>query len=483
MNAVVDLFWFAVLAVACGVLTHKVLPWLVVRAGRGLGFRMEANPLTAKRVRRFQQIRRGYYAFLVITTAFVMSLFLELYVNNKPLYIRYGDTVRFPAVADWGNFCLAPYWALRERVTGRTDQFRTQLMAKDFGLPEDGGELKARKYASWIKDTANLEAEAAALEADIAKDERRFRKVLVEQAANRGLVYDPASPLPDWKLEDYGKIRGQATRLRTLKTEFEQGKAGIVLALYPYSPLEQLLDLPGAPPHKPFLGRGFPVLGTDFEGKEVVAQLLYGFRVSFAFALIVTISGYFIGVGLGASMGFYGGWWDIGCQRFIEIWSNVPFLFVMMIIASVSRPDFWRFCLLMIVLASWEGITYTIRGEFYREKARDYVQAARALGVTDRKIMFRHILPNALVPIVTFAPFAIVGDMSVLVSLDFLGFGLPPGTPSWGALLRQGSENIVNHPQMVFIPVLAFASTLFCVVMVGEAVREAFDPKVYARLR
>jgi microcin C transport system permease protein len=146
-------------------------------------------------------------------------------------------------------------------------------------------------------------------------------------------------------------------------------------------------------------------------------------------------------------------------------------------------PSFGLLVTLMVVLQSWLGITYYIRGEFYREKAKDYVQAAIGTGVADWKIIARHILPNALVPLVTFAPFGIVAYIGALVALDYLGFGLPPGTPSWGALLRQGLENVRFHPHLTIIPTAALAATLYAVVMVGEAVREAFDPKVFSRLR
>ncbi|MBM3275297.1 MAG: ABC transporter permease subunit, partial [Candidatus Sericytochromatia bacterium] len=172
-----------------------------------------------------------------------------------------------------------------------------------------------------------------------------------------------------------------------------------------------------------------------------------------------------------------------GVQRLIEVWSSLPFFFIILILASIMQPNFWLLALILMLLNAWVGITYTMRGEFYRERSRDYVQAARALGVRDFKLMARHILPNALVPVVTLGPFAIVGNMSTLVGLDYLSFGLPPGTPSWGALLSQGAANIVNHPQLVYFPTLAFAGTLLCVVLVGEAVREAFDPKRYARLQ
>jgi microcin C transport system permease protein len=154
-----------------------------------------------------------------------------------------------------------------------------------------------------------------------------------------------------------------------------------------------------------------------------------------------------------------------------------------MIIASLITPSFALLVALMVVLQSWLGITYYIRGEFYREKAKDYVQAAIGTGVADWKIIVRHILPNSLVPLVTFAPFGIVAYIGALVSLDYLGYGLPPGTPSWGALLRQGLDNVRFYPHLTIIPTTALALTLYAVVMIGEAVREAFDPKVFSRLR
>ena len=189
-----------------------------------------------------------------------------------------------------------------------------------------------------------------------------------------------------------------------------------------------------------------------------------------------------VGIFAGAIMGYYGGWTDILLQRFIEIWGSVPFLFLIMIIASIINPSFWMLVIFLVVLRSWMAITYQIRGEFYREKTRDYVAAAIATGEGSFSIMFRHILPNALTPIITFAPFAIVATIVALVSLDFLGYGLPPPTPSWGELLQQAKANLrVWH--LVVFPLSAIFVTLQLIVFVGEAVREAFDPKVISRLR
>lgn len=460
---------FLAVLLASYVLAFHLAPAAFRLLARLLRVPVQPNPLTEKRLRRFRSIGRGYYAFVLITTLFVASLFLELYVNARPLYIRYGETVRYPAVADWFNFVIP--------TLGRN----TELQSDDFGL-ETGGPLDSRLFATWVRDPATLDEDAREIHREIERDQARFHQLMKEQASRKGLSYDPATPLPESKLAEYEEQRQKAAALVALQEELQGGKAAVVMPLYPYSPTEQLLELPGSPPHQPFQ-KGLPVLGTDFGGRDVLSQLLYGFRIGLSFALAVTLVGYAFGVALGGAMGYFGGWFDIAVQRVIEIWSSMPFFFIVMILASVMSPSFWSLVFLLVVLHAWVGITYTMRGEFYRESARDYVQAARALGARPWPIMVRHILPNAMVPIVTLLPFALVGEMATLVALDYLGFGLPPGTPSWGALLRQGSENIVNHPQLVYIPVAAFAGTLLCVVLIGEAVREAFDPKQYARLR
>ena len=279
---------------------------------------------------------------------------------------------------------------------------------------------------------------------------------------------------------------------RELKQQLADRNTGdwVLMPVHPYSATESLLDLPGSPPHAP---SGDHPLGTDDRGRDVLARLAYGFNVSLTFAILVLIFAEAVGVIVGALLGYFGGKLDILGQRFIEIWSSLPFLYTIIIISSivvpiyipgrnlVLQPSFW---LLIVILAvfEWVGITYYIRGEFYREKARDYVGAAIAMGQSDAKIMFKHILPNSLTPVISFAPFTIVANISALVALDFLGFGLPAPTPSWGELIGQGMENLTKW-WLVFFPLSALFLTLLLIVFVGEAVREAFDPKEYSRLR
>jgi len=190
---------------------------------------------------------------------------------------------------------------------------------------------------------------------------------------------------------------------------------------------------------------------------------------------------YLIGVIIGASMGYFGGKFDLFFQRLIEVWSSLPMLFVIIIISSILMPSF--FLLIFIyTIVNWIGMTYLMWAEFYREKAKDYVAAALSMGQSNFKVMFKHILPNSLVPIITYFPFSVVGGVLALVGLDYLGFGLPPPTPSWGQMLDVGLQNITKW-WMVFAPVSAEFLTLLMVVFIGEGVREAFDPKVYSRLR
>jgi microcin C transport system permease protein len=348
-----------------------------------------------RRLRKFRRLKRGYYSFLIIAVAYVISFFLPLLANNVALLVRYDGQYYVPMM-----------------------QF---YPAETFG-------------------------EAAFREPDYRELRDRFR---------------------------------------------EEGQGNwVLMPPYPYGPNESLLDQPGFPPHPPSAQHFF---GTDDRGRDVLVRLAYGFNISVTFALLVVLMGDAIGISVGACLGYLSGKIDLIGQRIIEIWSSLPFLYTIIIISSivvpvyipgrmqVLQPSFW---LLVFVLAAfeWMGMTYYIRGEFYREKAKDYVGAAIVTGVSEPAIMFRHILPNALTPVVSFAPFTIVANIGALVALDFLGFGLPAPTPSWGELINQGMNNLTRW-WLVFCPLGALFLTLLLVVFIGEAVREAFDPKEYSRLR
>jgi microcin C transport system permease protein len=220
-------------------------------------------------------------------------------------------------------------------------------------------------------------------------------------------------------------------------------------------------------------------LGTDDQGRDVLARLIYGFRLSVLFGLVLTIVSSVIGVAAGAVQGYFGGWTDLLFQRFIEIWTSVPELYLLLIISSVLVPGF--FVLLgILLLFSWVRLVGLVRAEFLRGRNFEYIQAARALGVSNRVIMFRHLLPNAMVATMTFLPFIMSSSVMTLTALDFLGFGLPPGSPSLGELLSQGKAN-VQAPWLGLTGFFTVALMLSLLIFIGEAVRDAFDPrKTYA---
>jgi microcin C transport system permease protein len=231
-------------------------------------------------------------------------------------------------------------------------------------------------------------------------------------------------------------------------------------------------DLPSPAPSPP---SAVDWLGTDDEGRDVLARLIYGFRISVLFGLALTLLSSIIGVAAGAIQGYYGGLTDLLFQRFIEVWSGLPVLFLLIILSSIIQPNFW-WLLGIMLLFSWMQLVDLVRAEFLRARNFDYVRAAKALGVSNPVIIRRHVLPNAMVATLTFMPFILNGSITTLTSLDFLGFGLPPGSPSLGELLSQGKNNL-QAPWLGFTSFIILAVMLSLLVFIGEAVRDAFDPR------
>ncbi|MAG92444.1 MAG: peptide ABC transporter permease [Planctomycetaceae bacterium] len=355
------------------------------------------------RLRKFRSLRRGYYSFVLLVGAYVLSFFLPFLASDRAVMVSHDGNWYFPA---FRSYCH-----------------------ETFGYFESLGLFEDKVYA------------------------------------------------PETFGQQTISVR---TDYRKLQQEFKEAGAGdyVIMPYLPYSPTEQFLDEEGYPPHAPSSKHWF---GTDDRARDVFVRLVYGFRISMSFSLLVTIVAYLGGTIIGSTLGYFGGWVDLIGLRFVEIWGGIPFLYTVMILAAALGPNFM---LLVAILAAfgWLGISYYIRGEFYRENAKDYVAAAIATGENNAIIMFKHILPNALTPIIAFAPFAIVANIATLVALDFLGFGLPAPTPSWGELIGQGRANI-REWHLVIFPLLAMFVTLQMVVFIGEAVREAFDPKVFSRLR
>ncbi|PTQ14286.1 ABC transporter permease [Vibrio splendidus] len=245
----------------------------------------------------------------------------------------------------------------------------------------------------------------------------------------------------------------------------------IVWPIIPFSFDTINFDISGAVPSEP---DSVNWLGTDDKGRDVLARIIYGFRISVLFGFILTIVSSVVGVVVGATQGYYGGWVDLFGQRFIEVWSGMPTLFLLIILSSFIEPNFW-WLLGIMVLFSWMSLVGIVRAEFLRCRNFDYVRAAQAMGVDDKRIMLRHMLPNAMVASLTMMPFILSGSVTTLTSLDFLGFGLPAGSPSLGELLAQGKANL-QAPWLGISAFVVLSLMLTLLVFVGEAVRDAFDP-------
>jgi microcin C transport system permease protein len=256
------------------------------------------------------------------------------------------------------------------------------------------------------------------------------------------------------------------------------------MPIVPYGPNENCYPGQSYTPRPPDLSNRH-YLGTDEVNRDILARLLYGLRNSLLFSVGFVTFVYLLGVVIGCAMGYFGGWFDLGMQRFIEIWTLLPFLLVVIIVRA-ALPSGTSFgiglLLLVVVMFAWTGMTYYMRSATYREKSRDYVAAAQVLGAGPARVLFHHILPNILSILVTFLPFQFAAAIGSLTALDYLGFGLPPPMPSWGELLKQGTANL-DAPWIVASAFTALSLVLILITFVGEAIREAFDPKKYTIYR
>lgn len=334
------------------------------------------SPITRRRIAVFKSNRRAVVSLILISLAFVLSLFAEFIANDDPIIVKYKGSYLFPIVFHYTE----------------KDTFGGVLEGKaDFSDP-------------WI----------------------------LNEIYEHGWMVMPPIKF-DFRSVDFAASRA------------------------------------------PFKPTNDHILGTDDQGRDVFARVIYGFRLSMLFALtLVTISSV-IGVALGAVSGYYGGWFDLLFQRFIEMWDSIPILFLLIILSAMIVPSFWSVLALML-LFSWMHLVGLTRAEFLRARNFDYVRAAKALGVAERTIIFRHVLPNALVSVFTFVPFLVTGAIGTLATLDFLGFGLPVSYPSLGEILQQGK----NNPQSPWLGITGFvvmATMLSLLIFVGEGVRDAFNPR------
>ena len=289
--------------------------------------------------------------------------------------------------------------------------------------------------------------------------------------------YDGAYYTPIFKMYTEKQFGGEFEteadyRDPEVKRLIEEKGGWMIWPLIPYSYRTIKLDLPVPAPAPPSWENW---LGTDDQGRDVTARVIYGFRISVLFGLILTVFSALVGVTAGAIQGFFGGWTDLFFQRFIEILGSLPRLYILLILSAILAPSFWTLLAIMLVF-EWTAFVGPVRAEFLRGRNFEYVRAARALGLTNCQIMYKHILPNAMVATVTFAPFILDGAIAALTALDYLGFGLPPGSPSLGELLQQGKQNL-QAPWLGLTAFFVIALMLSMLVFVGEAVRDALDPR------
>ena len=354
---------------------------------------LSVNPQTLRKLRRFREIKRGYYSLLCLTSLLVVLALGELLVNSRALIVNYEGSLYFPTYTSF-------------------------LSGKHFGFDYD--------YEVNYRDLA-------------------------------------------------------------AKFELESSSNWVLMPIVPYNAYENHAPEGIFRPNAPSLEQRH-FLGTDTTSRDILARLFYGTRIALSFSITFMICVYLIGIAIGCAMGYFGGLFDLMFQRFIEVWSNIPFLYMVIIVFSIipatfSVPARIALLLTVLVLFSWTSMTYYMRTETYKEKSRDYVAAARVLGASNTRIIFRHILPNVLSTLVTFMPFVVISAITSITALDFLGFGLPPPTPSLGELLKQGTATLRTAPWIVTSAFGTLVIMLTLVTFIGEAVRESFDPKKFTIYR
>ena len=449
---------------------------------------LQLDPITRKRWQRFKRIKRGYYALIILCAAMVLAVFAPFLAESRALLVWHQGQLYFPTLqylemktfgqtppAAWDTgeieteyLRLQREWQVERSLYERERQALAQdaqaLLALDGRYPNRASyvlmpPIPWNPYQNdfWSNEILN----EIQLELDANRTDQAERIALrdgLDELAKAIQTGSLAAMLADPKQSATGKLKGLANS----------------------GAMPSLKGLGGLPPSAPDGARQH-FLGTDSQGRDVAARLLYGFRISIFFSLFLVLSGQVIGTAIGSMQGYLGGRFDILSQRVIEVLVAIPFLYVVIVVAALFQPGFWMLLGILAVF-QWIGITFFMRTEMYREKTREYCLAAKSYGASHLRIVFRHLLPNCLTPLVTFTPFAVVGAIFTLTGLDYLGYGLPAPTPSWGELIGQAlqAENR-DKLWLTLAPFSALTLTLVLVVFIGESIREAFDPKQYAR--
>lgn len=450
---------------------------------------LQLDPVTRKRLQRFRQLKRGWWSFLILSTAIVLSIFAPYLAESRALVVWYQGQLHFPTFQylEMSRFGQEPppAWSTGEIETEYLRlqrEWETERFMHARELAAAGNDAAARAAADARYPNRDHWVVMPLIPWDPYQNDFWSNEILhdIQRALNAG---DKLRAERLARRDHLGELADLIHRdqLKPLLADPAKAPAGTLLSLARSGGLPSIAHLGRVPPNAPDATHRAHYLGTDSQGRDVASRLLYGFRISIFFALFLVITGQIIGTVIGSLQGYLGGRFDLWSQRIIEILVAIPFLYVVIVLAALFQPSFWMLLAIMAIF-QWISITFFMRTEMYREKTREYCLAARSYGASHLRIVFRHLLPNCLTPLVTFTPFAVVGAIFALTGLDYLGYGLPAPTPSWGELIDQALQlENRNKLWLTLAPFTALTVTLVLVVFIGESVREAFDPKRYAR--
>lgn len=448
------------------------------------------NPVTLRRIRRFKEIKRGYFSLLILLGLGGLAALDQIVVGNEALAVRYNGKWTFPAFTP-KPFKGADYGVTGERADAPVDYRKLKIALKKEKAVSHGRVIMPLIPFAATNDTL-----------DIRSREMVKREGIYYESGSRtpysGLAaryYDPensrfhlrftfrkgklSGPVDGWDVADT-RIYGAEYLKGELVKEKYSGEGTLEEFLAVGSQEIRAVKYHPAPP----IPEAGNFLGTTSQGNDVLAYLYGGLQVNFKAALIFLPIVYTIGIIVGMMMGYFGGLFDLIVDRIIEVFSNMPFLFVVIIISSMVPEKFKGLptILTILIIFGWMGITALMRTAAYRDKERDYISAARVLGAGTPRIIFRHLLPNTVAIIVTLVPFTMSGLISSLTALDYLGFGLPPEYATWGRLLSDGLSNL-SAPWLISSTFFVLVALLVLITFIGEAIREAFDPKKYSYYR
>ena len=428
---------------------------------------MALNPLTLRRLQRFRSIKRGWWSLIILGTICFLVLLGPLLVGNEALIVNYNGQWSFPICQKNikpSNFGLPSDASINYRRLNKT--FAEENKGNWVLLPLIP--FSPTKVSEvYVPATASIKNERASFTDSSGALLTETKIFILNPDGTRGSTWS----VSNGKLDGEFRLRDNQGNT-TLLSKYSNGvalKTDSNGQHIPPAHLQTFIPYPTPP------GLDGHWLGTDESGHDVLARLYGGFQILLIASVLYLIATYAIGILMGAAMGYFGGWFDLIMQRLIEIWSNIPFLYAIVFLATLFEPSL-IILMLILVAFSWMGLAHQMRAATYRESARDYIAASRSLGASHARIIIKHILPNTLSVMITLAPFSIAAVVSSLSALDYLGFGLPSTVPSWGDLLRQGKENWSSW-WIIASTLTCLVATLIMVNFIGEGVREAFDAK------